>query len=201
MNIYEKRSKNSYDKKAENYDSTFDGKFTVKFKRMMCKTVCINDNSTVVDVACGNGRLLNMLAEKSTFYGHGVDISDKMIEQAKKINPNMDFYVAGCENLPFENGKIDIITVCAAFHHLPNIQKFAEEAERVMKKGGILYIAEVYLPTILRVICNPFLKFSRAGDVKFYSSNEIVSLFENNGFVKKDIEIDGKVQIVKLQRK
>ena len=129
MNIYEKRSKNSYDKKAENYDSTFDGKFTVKFKRMMCKTVCINDNSTVVDVACGNGRLLNMLAEKSTFYGHGVDISDKMIEQAKKINPNMDFYVAGCENLPFENGKIDIITVCAAFHHFPNIQKFAEEAE------------------------------------------------------------------------
>ena len=97
--------------------------------------------------------------------------------------------------------KIDIITVCAAFHHFPNIQKFAEEAERVMKKGGILYIAEVYLPTILRVICNPFLKFSRAGDVKFYSSNEIVSLFENNGFVKKDIEIDGKVQIVKLQRK
>ena len=142
-----------------------------------------------------------MLAEKSTFYGHGVDISDKMIEQAKKINPNMDFYIAGCENLPFENGKIDIITVCAAFHHFPNIQKFAEEAERVMKKGGILYIAEVYLPTILRVICNPFLKFSRAGDVKFYSSNEIVSLFENNGFVKKDIEIDGKVQIVKLQRK
>ena len=201
MNIYEKRSKNSYDKKAENYDSTFDGKFTVKFKRMMCKTVCINDNSTVVDVACGNGRLLNMLAEKSTFYGHGVDISDKMIEQAKKINPNMDFYVAGCENLPFENGKIDIITVCAAFHHFPNIQKFAEEAERVMKKGGILYIAEVYLPTILRVICNPFVKFSKAGDVKFYSPNEIVSLFENNDFVAESVEIDGRVQLIKLQRK
>ena len=32
MNIYEKRSKNSYDKKAENYDSTFDGKFTVKLR-------------------------------------------------------------------------------------------------------------------------------------------------------------------------
>ena len=201
MNIYEKRSKNSYDKKAENYDSTFDGKFTVKFKRMMCETVCINANATVVDVACGNGRLLNMLAEKNSFNGYGVYISDKMIEQAKKINPNMNFSVAGCEELPFENEKIDVITVCASFHHFPNIQKFAEEAERVMKKEGILYIAEVYLPTILRVMCNPFVKFSKAGDVKFYSPNEIVSLFEKNGFVKNGIEINGKVQIIKLQRK
>lgn len=106
MNIYEKRSKNSYDKKAENYDSTFDGKFTVKFKRMMCESVCVNANDTVVDVACGNGRLLHMLTEKNSFYGYGVDISEKMIEQAKKLNPTMNFYVAGCEALPFENGEI-----------------------------------------------------------------------------------------------
>ena len=51
------------------------------------------------------------------------------------------------------------------------------------------------------VMCNPFVKFSKAGDVKFYSPNEIVSLFEKNGFVKNGIEINGKVQIIKLQRK
>ena len=200
MNIYEKRSKDSYDKKAVNYDSTFDGKFTVKFKKIMCETVCINTDNTVVDVACGNGRLLNMLAMRNKFYGYGVDISDRMIEQAKKINPNMEFYVSGCEELPFENNKIDVMTVCAAFHHFPNVWKFAEEAKRVMKKDGILYIAEVYLPTVLRVICNPFVKFSKAGDVKFYSPNEIVSLFENNGFVKSSVEINGKVQMLKFQK-
>ena len=78
---------------------------------------------------------------------------------------------------------------------------FAKEAGRVIKKEGMLYIAEVHLPTFLRVICNPFVKFSRAGDVKFYSPNEIVSLFENNGFVASGVEIDGMVQIIKLQRK
>lgn len=93
------------------------------------------------------------------------------------------------------------MTVCAAFHHFPNIQKFAEEAERVIKKGGTLYIAEVYLPVIIRVISNPFVKFSKAGDVKFYSPNEIFSLFENNRFVKDDVEINGKVQMIKLKRK
>lgn len=201
MNKYEMRSKISYDKKAENYDSTFDGKFTIKFKKIMCETVCINNNNIVVDIACGNGRLLHMLAEKIDFHGYGVDISDKMIEQARNLNKNMEFYVAGCEGLPFESEKVDVMTVCAAYHHFPNVEKFAEEAKRVIKKDGMLYIAEVYVPAFLRVIFNPFVKFSKAGDVKFYSPNEIVSLFEKNGFVTSGIEINGKVQMIKLQKK
>lgn len=166
----------------------------------MCDTVCINSDNIVVDVACGNGRLLNMFTEKNEFCGYGIDISDKMIEQAKKINPNMKFYVAGCDEIPFDNSVVDVMTVCAAFHHFPNAWKFAEEAKRVMKKDGVLYIAEVYLPTFLRVICNPFVKFSKAGDVKIYSPNEIVSIFEKNGFVKSSIDIKGKVQMIKLHR-
>lgn len=201
MNKFEQCSKSSYDKKAENYDSTFDGKFTVKFKEMMYNSVSVNSNDTIADIACGNGLLLHRLAEKNSFCGYGVDISEKMIEQAQKLNPDMKFYVSGCDNLPFKNGEIGVMTVCAAFHHFPDIEKFAKEAGRVLKKDGMLYIAEVYLPAILRVICNPFVKFSKAGDVKFYSPNEIVSLFEKNGFITSGVEINGKVQMIQLQRK
>lgn len=201
MNKFEQRSKISYDKKATNYDSTFDGRFTVKFKEMLFKAVNINSNDIVADIACGNGRLLYKLAEKNSFCGYGVDISEKMIEQAKKLNPDMKFYVSKCDELPFEKGEIGIMTVCAAFHHFPDVDNFAKEASRVIKKDGMLYIAEVYLPTILRVICNPFLKFSKSGDVKFYAPNEIASLFENHEFVVSAVEISGMVQMIKLQKK
>ena len=201
MNKYEQRSKKSYDKKADNYDLTFDGKFTVKFRELMVKFVQIKPNDTVVDVACGNGSLLHKLAEKTSFCGYGVDISEKMVEQAKKLNPDMTFYVAGCDELPFEKEEIGVMTVCAAFHHFPNVDKFAKEAERVLKKEGVLYLADVYLPAILRALCNPFIKFSKAGDVKFYGPNEITSLFEKNGFVVRHIEMDGKIQMIQLQRK
>lgn len=200
MNKYEKRSQKNYDKKAEKYDSTFDGKFTVKLNETLCDMISTNDEDIIADVACGNGRLLYMLAQKNSFKGYGVDLSEKMILEAKKQNPKMNFFVAGCENLPFKNQEIDIMTVCAAFHHFPDIQKFAQEAGRVIKKNGELYIADVYLPTFFRLICNPFVRLSKSGDVKLYSPKEIVELFENNGFVKNSVEIKGKFQLIKLQR-
>lgn len=201
MNKFEQRSISSYDKKAENYDLTLDGKFTEKFKEILLNSVSITPDDKVADIACGNGRLLHMLAEKNSFSGFGVDISEKMVEQAGKANPDMTFFVAGCDQLPFKEDEIGVMTVCAAFHHFPDVKSFAKEAGRVIKKDGMLYIAEVYVPAIIRVICNPFVKFSRAGDVKFYSPNEIVSLFLNHGFVLIDIEISGTVQMVRLQRK
>ncbi|MDO5559877.1 MAG: class I SAM-dependent methyltransferase [Oscillospiraceae bacterium] len=200
MTKFEERSKCSYDNKAENYDQTFDGKFTVRFKEVITNSIKIDHNDTVADIACGNGRLLQKLAQKYEFEGYGIDISEKMIDQARKINPDMKFYVAGCDKLPFGQSEIGIMTVCAAFHHFPFIDKFAKEAGRVIKKNGMLYIAEVYLPTAFRVICNPFFKFSKAGDVKLYAPYEIISLFENNGFAARDVDINGKVQLIQLQK-
>jgi len=200
MNRYEKRSRRSYDKKAEHYDATFDGKFTVRFKEMLCRSVRIREGDAVADVACGNGRLLRMLAGKYTFRGYGVDISEKMVRQAEKHNPDMRFYVAGCDELPFSDQTIDVMTVCAAFHHFPDVQRFAEEAGRVIRQNGTLYIADIYLPAFLRIICNPFMRFSGAGDVRFYGTDEIITLFEHNGFAKSGVEINGQVQLIQLRK-
>lgn len=207
MNKFNQRSKENYDKIADNYESTFDGKFTVKFKDQLLKIISIPSGGTVLDIACGNGRFLEQLSNQSTLNGSivgsmfGVDISEKMIESAKKLNPSMNFQVAECDTLPFDNNMIDVITVSASFHHFPNVEKFAIETRRIIKQNGLLYIAEIYLPYLLRVICNPFLRFSKAGDVKFYSPKEIVSIFENHRFIEDKIVINGMVQMVVMRAK
>ena len=201
MNKFEMRSKKSYDKKAANYDETFDGKFTVKFKRVLLNAIQIQDGAVVCDVACGNGRFLQMLSERADIRGLGVDISENMIAEARKRNPDMEFHLARCEVLPFEPHSVDVMTVCAAYHHFPNVEKFAEEAKRTMKPGGTLYIAEVYVPGVIRILCNPFVRFSRAGDVKFYSPGEISELFERNGFSTEPPIIDGMTQLVVLHKR
>lgn len=201
MNKYALRSRRSYNKKAEHYDDTFDGRFTVKFKEILCKAVTVCPGDRVADIACGNGRFLYQLAERGDFLGYGIDISEKMIEQARQLNPDMDFYVGGCEALPFADRTIDVMTVCAAFHHFPAVERFAAEADRVMRSGGVLYIAEIYLPAVFRYLCNPFLRFSRAGDVRFYAPDEIVSLFEAYGFLPLRVEISHGVQMIALEKK
>lgn len=46
----------------------------------------------------------------------------------------------------------------------------------------------------------PFVKFSKAGDVKFYAPSEIIDCFAKAGFVKDHVSIKGMVQIVSMRK-
>lgn len=197
---YNDYSKAAYDSKADHYDTTFDGKFTKPFKELLLSNIILKENDKVLDIACGNGTLLKMLSEKKPIEGYGIDLSDKMVENAVRNCPDMTFKVAGCDNIPFDSDGFDVMTVSAAYHHFPDVKTFAKEAARVIKRGGYLYIAEVYLPSILRVICNPFVPLSKEGDVKFYSPTEIVRNFEAFGFEKQCVLREKHIQIVCMQK-
>lgn len=153
-----------------------------------------------MDVACGSGSLLAAISKRKRIKGFGIDISDQMIKNAVRNHPAMEFHVAGCEKILFGDAYIDVITVCAAYHHFPDVGAFAGEAERVLKPGGSLYIAEIYLPSVLRVILNPFVPLSKEGDVRFYSPNEIIQTFIKKGFEHIQTVKQQHIQIVQMKR-
>ena len=194
------KSKAAYNKKADNYDETLDGKFTRKFKQLLADTIELGDGQNVLDVACGNGSLLALLNRKRTLNGFGIDVSEQMIKNAAAGNPDMEFHVSGCETMPFQDRSMDLITVCAAYHHFPDVRAFAKEAGRVLKPTSRIYIADIYLPSFLRAIINPFVPLSKDGDVKFYSPKEIVSIFEPFGFETIDVKISGHIQIISMRK-
>ena len=200
MTDFNAKSKKAYNQKADNYDNTSDGKFTKRFKELLLSSVELSDNNFVLDVACGNGLLLKMFWEKTAINGFGIDISDEMVKNAMLNCPTMIFHVAGCEKIPFEKDTMDIITVSAAYHHFPSVDDFAKEASRVLKPKGKIYIAEIWLPFILRVLLNTFLPLTGAGDVKFYSTKEIVQTFEKQNFKAVKTEKQGLVQIIQMQK-
>ena len=69
-----------------------------------------------------------------------------------------------------------------------------------LKSNGTIYIADVYLPAFWRVLLNPFVPLSKAGDVKFYSPKEIVKNFEQFGFINTGIKISGNIQVISMQK-
>lgn len=201
MKTFESKSRESYNQKADDYDKTFDGKYTIRFKEVLLEELVVENKIKILDVACGNGTFLKMLSNKHDIEGHGIDISEKMIENAKKKCPDMKFEISSCEHTQFKNQMFDVVTVCAAYHHFQDTRAFAKEVNRILKPNGLLYIAEIYYPSIIRAIFNPLVPLSKAGDVKFYSPREIQSNFEEYGFENVDFKRDGHIQIFKMQRR
>lgn len=197
MNQKEEQSKKAYNKIAKNYDNTFDGRFTRLFKDELISNVILNQNDAVLDVACGTGELLDRLYDKCPIQGVGVDISDEMIKVARLKYNKFDFFVSSCVSLPFDNNIFDVLTVSASFHHFPEPEKFAIEANRVLKHGGKIYIAEVNFPIPIRQIVNAiFLPLYNSGDVKIYHPKELIKIFNNAGFSNISVLKKGKVQLM-----
>jgi len=128
----------NYNRIAVEYDNTFDGKFTQGFKEEIAKVIHLENSYKVLDVACGNGSLLKMLSGKAKLHAYGVDISENMIKEAKSRYPEMQFITTNSAGLPFEDDYFDVITVCAAFHHFTEPEKFISEAKRTLKAGGYI---------------------------------------------------------------
>lgn len=177
------RSQKKYDKMAANYDTSPEGNYTKPHKEELVKQVIVHDGDNIVDVACGNGSLLRAISKRANINAFGVDISENMIAIAKRSYPDCSFSVGSYAPLNFENESIDVITVSCAFHHFENPCAFVDECMRILKIGGMVYMAEPFFTPVVRWLANTVVfPFSKSGDVKVYSPMELHTLFKTAGF-------------------
>lgn len=182
MDVKTEQSRNHYNQIASQYDDSFEGKFTLGYNQMLCDCVLLRDGDTVLDVACGNGRLLRMLLRIAKIRAYGVDVSEEMISIARSQYPEMQFSAGSAEHLDFPDNTFDAITVCCAFHHFTNPELFVKEARRVLKPGGNLYIADLSPFGLLRWLENIYFSIAKMGDVKLYSNRELGDFYTKAGF-------------------
>lgn len=176
-------SRRTYNKKAFEYDTSKEGRYTRFHIDELVGKIVLKENDAVLDVACGNGTLLNALAKKEKVKAYGIDISENMIASARERYPNLNFIVGSCYPLHFADESIDIITVCCAFHHFSYPKEFIDECKRILKRNGQVYIADPNYSSIVRFLANHLIfPLSRSGDVKVYSREELEKFFSKSGF-------------------
>lgn len=126
-----------------------------------------NSNSSVLDLGCGNGRLLGYL-EKHGFESYlGVDQSEELIKEARKLHKHNDFKIIEMSNLHGLKGKYDAIFAIASFHHIPPKLhvRTLKKWKKHLKPGGKLFMTnwnlhqKKYLPLLLRSILFPSYGF------------------------------------------
>ena len=106
----------------------------------------------ILDVATGTGdfalQALALKPEKIT----GVDISEGMLSVGRKkiANKHLEHLVelrsGDSENLPFEEGKFDAVTVAFGVRNFENLNKGLLEIFRVLKPGGMMVVLEFSRP-------------------------------------------------------
>lgn len=96
----------------------------------------------VLDLGCGNGRLLTFLKEIGYKTYTGLDQSKELLNQAEKFWPKSRFILGDMSDpLPFRK-RFDAIFAIASFHHLPASDQLPtlKDWKMHLKPGGYLFM-------------------------------------------------------------
>jgi len=96
----------------------------------------------VLDAACGEGYGTALLASAAAS-ATGVDVSPQAIEHARQryAGEGIEFRVADCLDLPFEDGSFDCIVSFETLEHLEDHDGLMKEFRRVLKPGGFVVLS------------------------------------------------------------
>ncbi|MGC8506579.1 MAG: class I SAM-dependent methyltransferase [Thermoplasmata archaeon] len=143
----------------------------------------------ILDAGCGTGRFVHYFI-RDGFKVTGIDLSASMIEIAAKNNPEASFRVMDMCNLDFPDHTFDGIWNVAAVLHLNefDVLKSFLESERVLKKGGRLYVAT----RTGDVTCTSVEEATEGGSmtVHYYSPEKLMELLASAGFDTLDMSIE-----------
>lgn len=97
--------------------------------------------STILDVGCGNGIISRYLGGLG-FQVLGIDISDKAINQARRLNmwEHVRFEVMHAEHLSLEGAQFDVIICSEVLEHLDHPHILLKQLRKLLRDTGKLIV-------------------------------------------------------------
>ncbi len=126
--------KNGWEKAAGAYHDHW-GALSAQSALPMLDLAGIKQGALVLDVATGAGYIA-AAARSIGATPIGLDFSGAQVELARKIYPDIEFLEGDAQDLPFDDQTFDSVVMGFGMNHLPEPEKAAQEAWRVLKPGG-----------------------------------------------------------------
>lgn len=97
---------------------------------------CAGANSRILEVCVGTGYPFADFLCKAGYEVHGIDLSPQLIEECKRINPDICCKVGDAEELDYPDNFFDLVYCVHSSWYIPDLNKAVMEMHRVVKSGG-----------------------------------------------------------------
>jgi phthiocerol/phenolphthiocerol synthesis type-I polyketide synthase E len=99
----------------------------------------------VLDVGCGRGGTVALIADRFDADVTGVDLSPEAIAFCRRVHrhPRVRFEVGDAEHVPVDDRAFDVVTNVESSHTYPNLRAFFAEVSRVLVPGGIFLYTDL----------------------------------------------------------
>lgn len=155
------------------------------------------DGATVLDLGCGTGRDVYVLAQLVGERGrvHGLDMTEAQLDVARATqgwhadrfqfaDPNTEFHSGFIEDLSvFADASVDVVVSNCVVNLSPFKEQVLREVRRVLKTGGELYLSDVVADRRLpeEIVRDPLLVAECLGGAMYRKDFE--SLARRTGFL------------------
>ena len=122
----------------------------------------------VLDLGCGYGWHCAVAADQGVEQVLGLDLSKKMIEEAKKRNAKkqIEYRVCGIEEYEYPECMWDCVISNLALHYIEDIEKIFQRVHRTLKSGGV-FIFNIEHPVFTAGVGQDWI-YSEAGTPRYW---------------------------------
>jgi ubiquinone/menaquinone biosynthesis C-methylase UbiE len=133
-----------YERWAATYDS-FPNPLLARGERHLLPLLGDLTGKTVIDLACGTGRWLEILLRRGAAAGVAIDCSTSMLRTARqKYSIASRLAQARCEMLPFRAESFDLAVCSFALGHIRELECLERELAGVMKPGADFFLTDLH---------------------------------------------------------
>lgn len=186
-----------FDKNPKSYAKAYEEKtshgYSFRSRKDRLLELLNNESGKLLDIGCGPAVMTEEIVGLGFSYD-GIDIAEKMVEEAKKRMPNQNFRVGRVEKIDSAENSYNVVVAMGLVEYLDNQNDALQEIRRVLKPGGKAFISvpnwwspnrmwDRYIISPISKLLQPFKKNKYDGVIhREYGKKEYSRILKKTGF-------------------
>ena len=185
---------------AEKYDKFAKSALMDEYKKIAISVAEHRKSGKILEIGPGPGYLSIEIAKIGDFQITGLDVSETMVEIAKRnaqvAEVKVEFRLGNAANMPFHDSTLDFVVSSGSLHHWKEPVKVLNEVHRVLKTNSKALIVDLRkdsskekIDEIARKIDSFVMRWGLKHSIReAYTKEEIIEMLSKTEFKRGEVK-------------